>query len=115
MIFFIYPQFFSTACGGNQGSINKESKDPRIQDLKDRLLREEPGHRTEAAARVVNEVRAEPDPAVAEDEAGRLGKDAIGLRRELVAGTIHVQFLPTDEPFRMSENYKTDCHTSETE
>src|SRR3989338_4889345 len=115
MIFFIYPQFFSTACGGIQGSINKESKAPRIQDLKDRLLREEAGHRPEADVRAANEARAEPDPAVVEAEAGRLGKVAIGLRRELVAGTIHVQFLPTDEPFGMSENDGTDCETSETE
>ena len=106
---------FSTACGGIQGSSDKESKDPSIQDLKGRLLREEAGHRTEAVARAVNEVCAEPDQAGVEAEAGRQGKGTIGLRRELVARAIHVQFLPADDPFGMSENDGSDCETSETE
>jgi len=93
----------------------KGSKVPRIQDLKGQLLREEAGHRTEEVERAANEARAEPDPAVAEAEAGRPGEAASGLRRELVAGTIHVQFLPTDEPFGMSENDGTDREASETE
>ena len=87
----------------------------RTQDLKDRLLREEAGHRTEVAARAANEVRVEPDLAAVEVEVRRHEKAAIGLRRELVAGTIHVQFLPTDEPFGMSQDDGTDRETSETE
>jgi len=79
------------------------------------LLREEAGHRTEVAAREVNEVRDEPDLADAEVEVGRLGKVATGPRSEFVARAVHVQFLPTDEPFGMSENDGTDCETSETE
>lgn len=88
---------------------------PRIQDLKGQLLREEAGHRTEVVVWVANEERVELDLAVVEVEVGRLGKVAIGLRRELVAGAVHVQFLPTDEPFGMGQNDGTDRETSETE
>ncbi len=97
----------------------KGSKAPRVQSadrrIKGQLLREEAGHRTEAAVRVANEARAELDPAAVEAEAGRPGKVAIGLRRELVAGAVHVQFLPADEPFGVGQNDGTDRETSETE
>lgn len=98
--------------------LRRNSRDQKPQEFKTSrvdLLREEAGHRTEEAERADNEVRVEPDLAAVEAEAGRLGEDAVGLRRELVAGTIHVQFLPTDEPFGMSENDGTDRETSETE
>ena len=68
---------FSTACGEIQGSINKESKDPGIQDLNGQLLREEAGHRTEEGERVVNEERVELDLADAEAEVGRLVLSAV--------------------------------------
>ena len=104
------PNFFDRLRRNSRDQKPQEFKTSRID-----LLREEAGHRTEVAVRAANEARAEPDPAVAEAEVGRPGEVAIGLRRELVAGTIHVQFLPTDEPFGMSENDGTDCETSETE
>ena len=63
--------------------------------------------------RAVNEARVEPDIAVEEEEAGRPGKVATDPR-ELVAGTMHVQFLPTDEPFGMGQDDGTNRETFET-
>jgi len=98
--------------------LRRNSRDQKPQEFKTSridLLREEAGHRPEEVERAANEVRVEPDPAAVEAEVGRPGEAAKGHRRELVARTIHVQFLPTDEPFGMSQNDGTDCETSETE
>jgi len=104
------PNFFDRLRRNSRDQKPQEFKTSRID-----LLREEAGHRPEEVERAANEVRVEPDPAAVEAEVGRPGEAAKGHRRELVAGTIHVQFLPTDEPFGMSQNDGTDCETSETE
>ena len=109
------PNFFRPPAVEFKDQLTRSQKIQGFKASRIDLLREEPGHRTEAVARRdANEARDEPDPAV-EVEAGRPGEAAIGPRRELVAGTIHVQFLPTDEPFGMSENDGTDREASETE
>ncbi len=109
------PNFFSAACGGIQGSINKESKDPRIQDLKGRLLREEGRSGTVDLASAAAPVGAEQDIAVEEDEDRRDQKVAIGARRELVPSAVDVELFPLDLPFRVGQDHAPYSERTETE
>jgi len=79
------------------------------------LLREEPGRRAKVLVDVGDDARVEPDLDVVEEEVRGAGERTIGIRRELVTGAIHVQLLPTDEPFGVGQDDGTDRETSETE
>src|SRR3989338_8536177 len=115
MIFFIYPQFFSTACGGIQGSINKESKDPRIQDLKDRLLRDEGRSGTVVLVGVVEPAGIELDLAAVEVKERHEREVAIGVRTELVTSAVDVELFPLNLAFGVGQQHDADCERSETE
>ena len=93
---------------GSPGVANRLSavwtQEPRVKD--DRKVRgsEEQGTLLRgkptrdgaiALAPIVGPVGAEPDPAVVEVHERRL------VGREVVAGQIHVELLPADEPFAM--------------
>jgi hypothetical protein len=63
---------FSTAFGGIQGSNDKESKDPRTQNLKGRLLREKGRRGTAVLVGMAVPADAELDLAAAEAEDRRI-------------------------------------------
>ena len=106
---------FLTACGGIQGSINKESKDPRIQDLKGQLLREEGRRGTVVLVGVVAPVGVELDLAVVEVEERRVREAAIGIRRELVTSAVDMELFPLNLAFGVGQQHDADCEGSETE
>lgn len=80
------------------------------------LLRKEGRHRAVAVVGVAEPVRAEPQLAVVEDEEHRRVHELTArTRSELVASAVHVELLPTNEPFRMSEHHAPDGEGTETE
>ena len=91
------------------------AKVSRTQVRKLQLLREEARGRAVEAAGVADPVRVELDPAEVGVEDRSAREDAIPNRCELVAGTVHVQLFPTDEPFGMSQDDGADHDASETE
>ena len=115
LIFFDRLRRLSAGRQGIQGSINKESKDPRIQDLKGRLLREEGRRGTVELVGAVVPVGVELDLAAAEVEERREREVAIGIWRELVTSAVDVKLFPLNETFRMGEHHDADCEGSETE
>ena len=101
-----------------RGLKDQETKIQKSQELKSasfKLLREEAGRRAKALVSTADPDRAEPDLAVVEAEVRSEREAAIPAKKELVAGTIHVQFIPTEEPLGMSPNDGTDREASETE
>ena len=108
-------QFFSTVCGGIQGSNDKESKDPRIQDLKGRLLREEGRSGTAALVGAAEPVGAETHLAADEAEERRAREVAIGVRREIVSSAVDMELFPLDLPFGMSQKHAPHSERTETE
>lgn len=105
---------FSTACGGIQGSINKESKDPRTQDLKGQL-REEGRSGAIVPVGTVVPAGAELDPEDAEVEDRREREVATGARRELVPSAVDVELFPLDLPFRVGQDHASHSERTETE
>ncbi|TSC94632.1 MAG: hypothetical protein CEN87_353 [Parcubacteria group bacterium Licking1014_1] len=77
------------------------------------LLRSEARGRAIGAVSARNIARVEPDPAVAEEEARSPAKPTIAIIGKLFAAAIHVQFFPTDEPFGMNQNDRSDCDAGE--
>ena len=106
---------FRAAVSGIQGSNDKESKDPRIQDLKGRLLREEGRRGATELVGIVEPAGAEPDPAAAEAEERRAREAATSLRSELVTGAVDVELFPLNLAFGVGQQHDADCEGSETE
>ena len=92
----------------------KGSKDPRIQDLKDRLLREEGRRGTVVVVGIDEPVGAELHPVDAEAEERRVREVAIGLRSILVTGAVDVEIVVVHQPLRMSEQHDADGERTET-
>jgi hypothetical protein len=103
--------------------IGRKKQETRCQKLQafdvrgSLFLREEAGRRAAAAEGTAHPVRAEPDPAAAEEEEARSAAEAdIGAGIiEFVAGAVHVEFLKTDKPFRMNESNTAHIQSPETE
>jgi len=93
----------------------EESKDSRTQAVKDHLLREEAGSGAIVPAGIASPVRAELDPAAAEVEARRAREPPIGPQRELIAGAVHLQFLPTDKSLPVGQDDGADRKRIESE
>lgn len=93
----------------------KGSKDPRIQDLKDRLLREEGRRGTAAVAGRAEPAGEEPHPVAAEVEERRAREVAIGLRSVLVTGAVDVEIVVVHQPLGMREQHDADGERPETE
>jgi len=109
-------QFFSTACGGIQGSINKESKDPRIQDLKGRLLRHEARRGTEEVVGNVEPASAELDLAVVEDEERRAREPVIVVGIVvLVPSAVDPEIVVVLEPLGVRQEHDPHGERAETE
>lgn len=98
----------------------KGSKAPRIQSadgrIKGRLLRKEGRHRATVAAGTAEPAGADLDLAAAEaDEHRRAREVATGIRCELVAGAVGIQFLPADVPLGVNQSHASDSERTETE
>ena len=106
-----YPNFFRPPAAEEL----KDSKAPRVQANKGRLLRNEARHGAVPADGIVEPEGVEPDLAVAEAEDRRAREDAIGIRSELVTSAVGVQLLPADVPLGMNQSHAPDRESSETE
>ncbi len=93
----------------------KGSKVPRIQDLKDRLLRDEGRSGTVVLDGEVEPVGAELDLAAAEVEDRRAREVANGVRSELVTSAVDVELFPLNLAFGVGQQHDADCEGSETE